>query len=52
MEYTNKYIRELDFYVDFKYISFPKFSLTDQIYEPAKNCLIFKEKGKHPSKFI
>ena len=42
--------KELDFYADFKYISFIKFSLTIKGYEPEKICLILKNMGKHPPK--
>ena len=44
--------KELNFYCDFKYISFIKFSLIHQKLEPEKVCLILENRGKHPLKLI
>ena len=47
LKYTSK---ESGFHVDFKYISFIKFSLCHQSYEPGKSCFILENRGKHPLK--
>ena len=44
--------KESDFYADFKYISFYKFSLAHQNLQAWENCLIFEKMGKHPLKVI
>ena len=44
--------KELNFYADFKYISFIKFSLAHQSYGPEKIYTILENKKKHPLKLI
>ena len=42
--------KELDFYADFKYISFINFSSTHQKLRAWENLPYFRKKGKHPLK--
>ena len=42
--------KESHFDADFKYISFIKFNLTHQSYEPEKLCLILENRGKQTPK--
>ena len=44
--------KELHFYADFKYISFIKFNLTHQSYEPQKICVILGNRGKNSLKVV
>ena len=44
--------KELEFYADFKYLSFIKFNLTHQRLRTRENLPDFWKKGKHPLKDI